>query len=144
MKYIDADKLIAEIDRRMENYNATIERYYGKQKSIKAERDSWKWAECKWFLALITSLQREQPDGLDEAAEMYESGLQNPDYQDSGYTDNDMIDAFKAGAEWMEGQGVTCGGRIMKSSTGETYAESDYVPLDGKCGDKVIVQIRKK
>ena len=93
---------------------------------------------------VIENYKQELPANLDEAAEMYESGLQNPDYQDSGYTDNDMIDAFKAGAEWMEGQGVTCGGRIMKSSMGETYAESDYVPLDGKCGDKVIVQIRKK
>lgn len=60
-KYIDAEKLIAEIERRMEDYNASIEKYYGKEKSIKAERDSWKWAECKWFLNLIASLQQEQP-----------------------------------------------------------------------------------
>lgn len=56
------NKLIAEIERRMKDYNASIEKYYNKQKSIKAERDSWKWAECKWFLNLITSLQQEQPE----------------------------------------------------------------------------------
>lgn len=65
MKYIDADKLIAEIERRMTDYNASIEKYYGKQKSIKAERDSWKWAECKWFLALIASLRQELPEVQD-------------------------------------------------------------------------------
>ena len=98
--------------------------------------------ECIWG--------KKCPEGLDEAAEELanEHGfVKHPSCKPAKYSYQAVRDVFIeaaiAGAEWMAGQGVTCGGRIMKSSTGETYAESDYVPLDGKCGDKVIVQIRK-
>ena len=98
MKYIDAEKLIAEIERQMKDYNASIEKYYNKQKSIKAERDSWKWAECKWFLNLINSLKQEQPSlpsNLDEAAN-------NCTYCEHAYT----RESFKEGAEWMAKQSI--------------------------------------
>ena len=57
----------AEIERRIEAYNVSIEKYAGKKKSLKAERDSWKWAELKSLLSFLDTLQ-EQPvcEGLEE------------------------------------------------------------------------------
>ena len=92
-KYIDADKIRAEIERRKKEhmYNEmpiTIGRYY-------EDRD---------LLAFIDSLQQKQPSSsdLDEAAQKVE------DYYDVGDEHGylychrgDIKDAFKAGAEWQ-------------------------------------------
>lgn len=93
MKYIDADRLRAEIERRKKEHMydempITIGRYY-------EDRD---------LLAFIDSLQQEQPSSsdLDEAAQKVE------DYYDVGDENGylychrgDIKDAFKAGAEWQ-------------------------------------------
>ena len=58
MKYIDADKLIAEIERRKKAYDAIIESQPG---SNRAERAAWKWAECKSILSFIDTLEWQKP-----------------------------------------------------------------------------------
>jgi len=50
----------AEVKRRMDAYNVSIEKYARKQKSLKSERDSWKWAECKSFLAFLDTIESEE------------------------------------------------------------------------------------
>lgn len=87
--------------------------------------------------------------GLDEAAEEYEANLDGSNYQDSGYTDNDMVMAFKAGAKWMAGQGYTKEETVYF----ERLCDENRVMVDlgwgeperggFNPGDKVIVQIRK-
>lgn len=86
------------------------------------------------------------PSDLDEAAEKYSENIlaNNEDLQDA------IEDAFKAGAEWMAGQGYTkeetvyferlCDeNRIMVDLGWGEPERGGFNP-----GDKVIVQIRKK
>lgn len=58
-KYIDTDKFRAEIDRRIKEYNAIIE---SQPDSNRAERDAWKWAECKSLLSFLDTLQEPEAD----------------------------------------------------------------------------------
>lgn len=82
------------------------------------------------------------PSDLDEAAEEYSRRL---DYYH--YTGDDPSIAFKAGAEWMAGQGVTCEGKVFTSAF-TSYVKApgieellkDAFPED----TEVIAQIRKK
>lgn len=84
------------------------------------------------------------PSNLDEAAEEYEHNL--------GYYEcvNQWPSvAFKAGAEWMAGQGETHEAEIIESVPfgGTKWRRCIKVWLDDQFqakGDKVVVQIRKK
>ena len=100
-------------------------------------------------------LQPSLPSDLDEAAQKVE------DYYDVGEEHGylychrgDIKDAFKAGAEWMAGQGATCNGEIRMdfSDPDDIYARrlsADYWSELGPAlmkvepGD-VLIQIRKK
>lgn len=63
MKYIDADKLIAEIERRKEKWLAASRLIKkGKDKAMYAAGKSSAYTE---FFSLITSLQQEQPQVTD-------------------------------------------------------------------------------
>lgn len=88
-----------EIERRIKVYDESIEKYAEKQRSIKVERDSWKWAECKSFLSFLDTLQVDEPKDVDEAAEKFAR------FYDNGTCDGIAQDCFKAGAEWMAKQG---------------------------------------
>lgn len=90
--------------------------------------------------------QPSPPSNLDEAAQKIE------DYYDVGEEHGylychrgDIKDAFKAGAEWMAGQGVTkeavigmATEEISINVSQQTLDEVDLCP-----GDKVVAQIRK-
>lgn len=85
----------------------------------------------------IVGMTPSLPSNLDEAAEEYAQ-----EEMMSGLAER----AFKAGAEWMAGQGVTkeavigmATGKIIISVSEQTLNELDLCP-----GDKVVVQIRKK
>ena len=97
------------------------------------------------FVEKLASMELpESLSNLDEAAEKYSENIlaNNEDLQDA------IEDAFKAGAEWMAGQGVTLEGRVCKDDYAaeapfyyvETENSDDLPPI----GDKVVVQIRKK
>ena len=82
------------------------------------------------------------PSNLDEAAKEYMRNYIPFDQCDS----RDIIRTFKAGAEWMAGQGVTMEAVIGMATeeisinvSQKTLNELELCP-----GDKVIVQIRKK
>lgn len=95
-RYIDADKLIAEIERLAKSYqDPTFITVRGN--TANNFRDN--------LLSFITSLQQEQPSlpsNLDEAAKEYMRNYIPFDQCDS----RDIIRTFKAGAEWMAGRGV--------------------------------------
>lgn len=92
-------------------------------------------------------------EGLDEAAGDYAIEVVPDNFiPDEGngykaaYTLPDIKAAFKAGAEWMAGQGVTKNGLVAAYDNG--YLRVYTTILDNedgiKFGDKVIIQIRKK
>jgi len=97
-------------------------------------------------MACATLCKNSLPSEIDEAAEKYSENIlaNNEDLQDA------IEDAFKAGAEWMAGQGVNADFGVCKLA-GRAW----LTPIDEKrftqdvfdnfaAGDKVIVQIRKK
>ena len=93
------------------------------------------------------------PSNLDEAAHSYawEKQEHHIDFDGDEYLDyGPRYDAFKAGAEWMAGQGVTVGGKVIMDFSEPTDIINRR--LIAKLGDallkiepgEVIVQIRKK
>ena len=77
------------------------------------------------------------PSDLDEAAGEYLDGHKPL----SRYNWGDLMDAFKAGAEWMAGQGVTSTNVSIDELPVELYQKCVEVGMTSE--DKVIVQIRK-
>jgi hypothetical protein len=132
MKYIDSEKLLAEIERRKKQDTTMRER------SILIDIET-----------AIASLQQEQPSppsNLDEAADTYSENIlaNGEDMFDA------IADGFRAGAEWMAGQGYTREVEVKEDAGGYPYISCielyDYdkdEPLF-KPVDKVVVQIRKK
>ena len=92
---------------------------------------------------MVDSLQQEQPslpDNLDEAAEKQGEMVDN-----YGDPYGAVVDAFKAGAEWMAGHGEVQEHFVI----GHTEASHGHpvivhYPESFEIGDEVIVQIRKK
>lgn len=127
MKYIDAEKLIAEI------------RKLCSERCISESDDYYEYAKSE-IIDIITSLQQEQPSlpsNIDEAAEKYSENIlaNNEDLQDA------IEDAFKEGAKWMARQGVTLNLSIDELSCG---AYNSCVEQGLTSEDDVIIQIRKK
>lgn len=88
------------------------------------------------------------PSDLDEAAEEYADYNSQRWHEDGDvyYDHNKIMDAFKTGAEWMVGQGVSVDASVVPYDDGLGLNMSDEDILSGifKDGDKVIVQIRKR
>lgn len=95
------------------------------------------------FDVCIKLLQSFLPSNLDEAAEVGWDAYYNSDkFPSDPCAQSGYKTGFKAGAEWMAGQGETFNGYISmkgKRSLIAIEGKSEY-----KFGDKVIVQIRKK
>lgn len=87
------------------------------------------------------------PSNMDEAAIDFADNarkqLYSKDYAIASIADYDhgCIDGFKAGAEWMAGQGYTKEG-IARPDDCEIWV--NFTDTDIRDGDEVIVQIRKK
>ena len=138
-KYIDAEKLKAEIERLRDEYtDIAIDSHYG---TVNANHVV---ADLEQLLSLIDSLQQEQPSlpsNLDEAAvqahiQMEESGEEMT-----------FLNIFKAGAKWMAEQGETHNGMVCAfNGDGSTrYISGTFLsPKNFELADKVIIQIRKK
>lgn len=103
---------------------------------------------------VIKNYRSSLPADLDEAAIKYghEEPILPEDYNDGDIPDYERwtAEAFKAGAEWMAGQGVNADFEVCKLAN-----RAWLTPIDEKrfaqdvfgnfeAGDKVIVQIRKK
>ena len=127
MKYIDAEKLIAEI------------RKLCSESCISESDDYYEYAKSE-IIDIITSLQQEHPSlpsDIDKAAEEYSENIlaNNEDLQDA------IEDAFKEGAKWMARQGVTLNLSIDELSCG---AYNSCVEQGLTSEDDVIIQVRKK
>ena len=81
------------------------------------------------------------PSNLDEAAENHMLSITT-----LAFDERDVILSFKAGAEWMAGQGESHETEIVSRVTGNGLlpAVTCLVNKSYKEGDKVVVQIRKK
>ena len=79
---------------------------------------------------------------LDEAAEKYSENIlaNNEDLQDA------IEDAFKAGAEWMAGQGKSTVAKIGLSTKKVrcTISEKTLDSLGVRADDEIVIQARKK
>ena len=135
----------------------TIEEIQYKAQGIMQEWGSNDSAPYVEFVEKLASMELpEPPSNLDEAAEEWcktnNKGIALSADKKSHYLAEGK-DAFKAGAEWMAGQGVTVDG-IFKAGDpgypdvrmGEQYSIEHILCKPGgiKPGDEVIVQIRKK
>lgn len=117
---------------------------YHKTKMRLAEAEG-RTDDYKFHKAAIELLSKPSlPSNLDEAAEdswaIYE-------YRESpkGLYSTCYIDGFKAGAEWVSGQGETIEGEVVKDINNNLVVKAKGLSMkDVKFGDKVIVQIRKK
>ena len=100
-------------------------------------------AGCKEAMKMAADLlsQPSLPSNLDEAAWKY--GLDN---QSGFYSQSVKVDCFKAGAEWMAGQGYTVDGIVIcdKELTGGYKDIVMSIPDELKVDDKVTIQIRKR
>ena len=85
-------------------------------------------------------IKSSSPSNLDEAAKKFAH------LYDNGTCDGIAQDCFKAGAEWMAGQGESHETEIVSRVTGNGLlpAVTCLVNKSYKEGDKVVVQIRKK
>lgn len=145
MKYINSEKLKAEIERlKKEYYNdGTF-------------MDSVAETALNKLLSSIKSQEQEPSlhSTLDETAEECIMSLVHNEVDWKIPSDNPelsefvitfLYDMFKAGAEWMARQGVTVDGLVVCDK--DTHYYKDIVmeiPDTLNVGDKVIVQIRKK
>lgn len=122
-KYIDADKLIAKIERHINHYESS-------------NRDDFKNGElyiCQELLSFIKSLQQKQSSlssNLDEAANKFAV------LYDQGTCDGIAQECFKAGAQWMKEQMMndavkgTLAGQLLSSLTENGKQMVITVPRD--------------
>ena len=98
------------------------------------------------YIKGLTDSKPSLPSNLDEAAEKY---FEQYNYMPKGF----VVDAFKAGAEWMARQGQSKEGIVCDNNEFVKFHDDSYIDLrpdlnkttfDVKDGDEVIVQIRKK
>lgn len=129
---------------REEAINKAIELEFGEGNS-KSIRDH-NYSIVKVAEHLYDLLQPSLPSNLDEAAFTYENDLWESGFKDSGYTPQEVSDAFKARAEWMAGQGEIHESEIVFRVTREGLLPAVTCLVDNsyKEGDKVIIQVRKK
>ena len=103
------------------------------------------WHQVELIPEPIDDFKPSLPSDLDEAAFAYENAQWEAGIKDCGYCPQDVYDAFKAGAEWMAGQGYTFETIMQEDDVDELVPTCPDMYNHGySCGDKVIVQIRKK
>lgn len=142
-KYIDAEKLIVEIDRQKIGYNTDGEH-------------AAEYNTCRKILDIITSLQQEDQEDPDKSLE--EAALGN--YYGGGYIPKNQelrevalktkeVQAFIAGAEWQKEQMLK---DVVETEVWSYSSDEDLraIPLFGidkfnnlKDGDKVKVIVLK-
>lgn len=124
------------------------------------------WYQVELLPEPIDEFQPSLPSNLDEAAEKYaNNNYLAPDFMLEnlmGEYDSEIdeykfctAEAFKAGAEWMAGRGVSFKVNVEEVPQGHWYAglhlggcaeeeENALKSINAKDGEEVIVQIRKK
>lgn len=106
--------------------------------------------ECLFGILENEESRPSLPSNLDEAAHSYAWKKQENhiDFDGDEYLDyGPRYDAFKAGAEWMAGQGETVAGIVTKVGDKLDVETTEYlIPEESEFerGDEVVIQIRKK
>jgi hypothetical protein len=139
MKYIDADLLRGKISEQMES----LPREVGRGAGTITSKGYGMMEAFQIIRSIIDSLQEEQPSlpsNLDEAAKKYTNDSLN---NLGAILRVNVSNAFKAGAEWMAGQGITVDGTFHHSRGYPSVIELKTYIRDYEGAD-VIVQIRKK
>lgn len=88
------------------------------------------------YIKRLTDSKPSLPSNLDEAAEKY---FEQYNYMPKGF----VVDAFKAGAEWMAGQGISCECEITKDF-GISFLKEPFEKSAREMEGNVVVQIRKR
>lgn len=126
----------------------------------KIDADNHDFYHALDFVVELLESRSQEPQGLDEAAR--KAGLEyapvrsgeaidtNGDYYETDDVEwpsrCGFINGFKAGAEWMAGQGESITATVVSFNGGNILSyDEEFAPLvqRRKLGDKVIVQIRK-
>ena len=133
MKYIPAEKLIAELRRQKHELELSIQSQgdYGQSCHIVAYEN---------IISLIESIQQEQPSlpsNIDEAAKEYVEQF-GYDRKQDGLAIDFAVGDFIAGAEWMAGRGVSM---IIADET--EWADVDLF-VHRNCDGRTVIQIRRK
>ena len=136
------EKIRQEIERRIKLYSVTN------------EKEQWIVNTYWSVLSYLDTIQVDEPEGLDEAAEEYAYKAKETEEKEiEAELPLGAIffarDAFKAGAEWDRTQGVTFTSPIDYDNDGyflDSFEQQSAAinRLGLKVMDKVIVQIRKK
>ena len=102
------------------------------------------WYQVELLPEPIDEVQPSLPSNLDEAEFNYVKSLENAP-ADQG-EELMICEAFKAGAEWMAGQGYTVDGMVIcdKELTRGYKDIAMSIPDELKVDDKVTIQIRKR
>lgn len=83
------------------------------------------------------------PSNVDKAAKEYASTQLGNEHDGYFSVDINMLEAFKAGAEWMAGQGETLYDTINVDGKNQRWLGENLLYGDYNAGQAVIVQIRK-
>ena len=100
----------AEIERMKEAAGIGLSEYDMGQENGKVE-------VCNALLSIIESLEKEQPQGLDEAANNYGVNIRKGYPRVMDETDKFIYNAFKAGAKWMADRYEKLSGELVTEST---------------------------
>lgn len=141
------EKIKEELLKRINNF--TTMHNEAAIKGEKNERIDSVLAQLRNLLAYIEVVEqeKEQLQGLDEAAREWSEVFITEEYREA------CNHGFRAGAEWVAGQGVSIDGEVIISHGNKTIEhrsrhgiqETTIPGLDIlDIGDKVVVQIRKK
>ena len=133
------EKIRQEIERRIKLYSVTN------------EKEQWIVNTYWSVLSYLDTIQVDEPEGLDEAAEEYAYKAKETEEKEiEAELPLGAIffarDAFKAGAEWMAGQGETIDGSLCYDPHLQqviVFLEDCPKMCEGSIMD-VTVQIRKK
>lgn len=97
-------------------------------------------AGVEWRDAQIPKL----PNNVDEAAFSYENDLWESGFKECGYSPQEVSDAFKAGVEWLAGQGISMPGKVGIYGIDVEKITEELRDAGFRLGEEVILQIRKK
>lgn len=136
MKYIDIDRVLAEIESRMGDCKLPNGNFPTPTSVVRYEELSC----LRNFFASLKQEQSPLPHNVDEAAKEHTRYYIPFDQCDS----RDIRNAFKAGAEWMARRGETLESLIWRDEDDKLFIEAFVDESKFKMADNVTIQIRKK
>lgn len=147
MELIDKSKIVAEIERRIQECDNLANAAADNNLSNTLQANELLIRQYKSLLYFLDTLEvkevKEEPvsKDLEEAAEEYAPDFSNSIASKAAV--DAVRDAFKSGAEWMAGQGETLYDTINVDGKNQRWLGENLLYGDYNAGQAVIVQIRK-